>query len=691
MDDPTRLRRKDTTKGPPLRILSLDGGGVRGYSMLIILQELMHRTFVEIEGRAPKRHEIPKPADHFDLIAGTGTGGLIALMLGRLRLDIDTCKDLYVRLTRRVFETDKTFAGIPYKSTLFKASKLEEAIREVVREHTISEYEGNDVVSTPMTPDSPQSQMSGGQDFIPSRTTSQNSRYSQMGMSPVSAPRNYGSLKWGNANALLYDARENRTKTAVTAMFAGKRSSGSSVMLRSYDSRKEPASDVNCSIWQAGRATSATGLAFKPIQIGQSVYHDEGSGKFNPAPQVLDEAVINEWPGREVGVFVSIGTGKRPSGTSEKQSEWWEGFMGGTIGNFAEARRRLISKIEGCETTHEYMMHEHLGARQVNPENYYRLNVEVGVGEFGMNEWDRLSDISTNTRMYLGKSDVQSINLNASARLARVHFAKKRLERTARSQAQGGRLSWQNGNDALSTPNPQQMPLPSNPMAVELPGSEPYFSPQSVPRRSYDHRPSVADMKYTVVTSDEFPQPVNGSPRPDDSNTATTPTQLSYSQSHNGHHNNNNYAQNNNGFHGRSVSAATSTYSHHLNSPTYPPPRHSADSYSPPPSAPLSAPPPPPVASGYPTGPPPLPPKTPLPYPDDEMSPVSAVTQPSPRLGSGGPATFMNMGDLRRNLPYPVGPGVDQDGYGAYGSVAGADDGAPPPSVNMRSKPTISR
>jgi hypothetical protein len=78
------IRRKDTTKGPPLRILSLDGGGVRGYSMLIILQELMHRTFVEINGRAPKRHELPKPCEHFDLIVGTGTGGLILNSLTRL-------------------------------------------------------------------------------------------------------------------------------------------------------------------------------------------------------------------------------------------------------------------------------------------------------------------------------------------------------------------------------------------------------------------------------------------------------------------------------------------------------------------------------------------------------------------------------------------------------------------------------
>ena len=99
-------------------------------------------------------------------------------------------------------------------------------------------------------------------------------------------------------------------------------------------------------IWQAGRATSATGLAFKPIQIGQSVFIDEGNGKFNPAPQALDEAVLSEWPGREVGVFVSIGTGKRPPGTGNQQHMWWEGFASGAIGDFAEAKRRLIMKIE---------------------------------------------------------------------------------------------------------------------------------------------------------------------------------------------------------------------------------------------------------------------------------------------------------------------------------------------------------
>jgi hypothetical protein len=175
----------------------------------------MHRTFVEIEGRAPKRHEIPKPCDHFDLIAGTGTGGLIAIMLGRLRLDVDTCKDVYVRMTKRVFETDKTFAGIPYRSTLFKASKLEEAIMECVREHTIYDDEGNDSHDAMSSSADVRMPMSPGSAISHSmhRSPSTASRYSQIGAPPINM--RIAALKWGNPNAKLYDTREERTKTSV--------------------------------------------------------------------------------------------------------------------------------------------------------------------------------------------------------------------------------------------------------------------------------------------------------------------------------------------------------------------------------------------------------------------------------------------------------------------------------------------
>lgn len=611
------VRRKDTTKGPPLRILSLDGGGVRGYSMLIILQELMHRTFVETEGRAPKRHEVPKPCEHFDLIVGTGTGGLIAIMLGRLRMDVETCKDVYVRMTRRVFETDKTFAGIPYRSTLFKASKLEEAIMQCVREHTIYDDEGNDNHDGQTAPPTP---MTPGSAMPPSgrmhRSASNASNYSQIGMTPVNM--RIAAMKWGNPHALLYDNREERTKTAVAAVYKGTKKSGhGQVLLRSYDSRKEPPIEPNATIWQAGRATCATALAFKPIQVGQSVFLDEGTGKYNPAPMALDEAVCNEWPGRDVGVFISIGTGKRPEGTNNQQHLWWEGFVSGGIGDFAEARRKLIQKIEDCERTHKEMK-DQLAKRHVNPENYYRLNVNVGVGEFGMNEWNALAEISTNTRMYLADKAVQGMTLDSAAKIARIHFAKVRWERAAK-----GESPFSAGAQAPNKPVPS-VPDPA-PMAVELPAEEitpEYYShihPAFRPPPADQRRPSDND-KFLVVSSDEYPPSATSSGfndlPPRHSGELVSPGRRSDEQFSAGN---------------RPVSMMSSDYAPSWddrlsNAPPRPPKTPLQDGYGPPP----------PLSAGSCSSPPPgssfsrPPPGAPLPYPDTDGPPpiVNKATKP---------------------------------------------------------------
>ncbi|TRX95158.1 hypothetical protein FHL15_003850 [Xylaria flabelliformis] len=485
MDSDATLRRKDTTKGPPLRILSLDGGGVRGYSMLIILQELMHRTYVEIEGKAPRRDQIPKPCDHFDLIVGTGTGGLIAIMLGRLRLDLEQCKELYVEMTRMVFETDKTIAGIPYRSTLFKASLLEHAIKEAVRMHTVSDNEGNDgATPTPVNPLSSFSRSSAG---VPRRHQSNASTVSFSNRSPTQG-RSVFRGGSGDPEARLYDSRENRTKTAVTAIYKGTSRGGEPAILRSYDSRKEPAPEYDCKIWEAGRATSAIGLAFKPIKIGQSVFHDDGAGTFNPSPYALDEATVNEWPGREVGVFVSVGTGKRPKSSDQHQHVWYEGFMG----DYADARRKLIAKIEGCEVIHERMKKELLMKRSVNIENYYRFNVEIGVGEFAMNEWHRLGEISTGTRRYLSRDAEQRMVQGSSTKLAKIHRAKQRFDRLG------------NAPNIVATPASGLGSIEA-PLAVELPGD----MPSSFPPRNM--RPP-SQQSYESG-NDHLPVPSTPSPR----------------------------------------------------------------------------------------------------------------------------------------------------------------------------------
>lgn len=61
---------KPCAEKPWLRLLSFDGGGVRGLSSLLVLQHLMET----LNPDAP-----PKPCDFFHLIGGTSTGGQVIL------------------------------------------------------------------------------------------------------------------------------------------------------------------------------------------------------------------------------------------------------------------------------------------------------------------------------------------------------------------------------------------------------------------------------------------------------------------------------------------------------------------------------------------------------------------------------------------------------------------------------------
>ena len=109
-----------------LCLLSLDGGGVRGLSSLAILKRLMEI----INPDAP-----PKPCEYFDMIGGTSTGGLIAIMLGRLEMNIDECIDAYVALFDQVFQ--KKWHRVTINGHVqgrFDTEELERSIREIVKQ-----------------------------------------------------------------------------------------------------------------------------------------------------------------------------------------------------------------------------------------------------------------------------------------------------------------------------------------------------------------------------------------------------------------------------------------------------------------------------------------------------------------------------------------------------------------------------
>jgi len=86
-----------------LSLLVIDGGGVKGLSALYLLEQLMSLVNAEAKNESPL-----KPCEYFDMIGGTSTGGIIAVMLGRLRMSVRDCIDAYLRMSDSVFKKDIT-------------------------------------------------------------------------------------------------------------------------------------------------------------------------------------------------------------------------------------------------------------------------------------------------------------------------------------------------------------------------------------------------------------------------------------------------------------------------------------------------------------------------------------------------------------------------------------------------------
>ncbi|CAI7784413.1 unnamed protein product [Closterium sp. NIES-54] len=88
-----------------VRVLVMDGGGMRGMAMVQMLRQ--------IEGRTGRRvHEL------FDLVCGTSTGGMLAAELGIKRLTLDQCDDVYRRLGKLVFSNVEAMESASWRDKL---------------------------------------------------------------------------------------------------------------------------------------------------------------------------------------------------------------------------------------------------------------------------------------------------------------------------------------------------------------------------------------------------------------------------------------------------------------------------------------------------------------------------------------------------------------------------------------------
>lgn len=121
----------------------IDGGGIRGYSSLLILKAIFKEVAIW-ERKLAGSIEEPKsgaqtfdedkllPCHYFDFMYGTSTGGLIATMLGRLRMTIPQCLEVYRDVGQQLFGKRRSVVPL---ATKYHHKPLEFAVRDIVASH----------------------------------------------------------------------------------------------------------------------------------------------------------------------------------------------------------------------------------------------------------------------------------------------------------------------------------------------------------------------------------------------------------------------------------------------------------------------------------------------------------------------------------------------------------------------------
>jgi patatin-like phospholipase/acyl hydrolase len=124
--------------------ITTDGGGIRGYASLIILQRLMHeiaeceKRLVDEEGPVPDSERMTfnedelLPCHYFDYMYGTSTGGLISVMLARLRMTIPQCLEIYRQVGNDLFGHRRNTLPL---ATKYHHKPLEKAVRTIVSQY----------------------------------------------------------------------------------------------------------------------------------------------------------------------------------------------------------------------------------------------------------------------------------------------------------------------------------------------------------------------------------------------------------------------------------------------------------------------------------------------------------------------------------------------------------------------------
>lgn len=405
-------------------ILTLDGGGIRGYSSLLILQALMGRIaqWERTLGGPSQNEDQLLPCHYFDYIYGTSTGGLIGTMLGRLRMSVPQCMEIYREVGERLFGRRRGYVPL---MTKYHHGPLISAVKEIIQAHC-KQHPGLDECD--------------GEDWHP----------------------------WHLAIDNRADVNLSHMCNSICLAAVPNGRIDEAFMLRTYDHRyvdvpnwitpyNEGATKLK--IWQVTRATTAAPFYFDQLDASLEgepwSFKDGGIRENNPSGAAWSEFVSMYGEHKDPALLLSIGTG-RPDMNKDGFANAWPGPFGNAkwmkklAEKFAVIKNVLIKYTDG-EEKHKDMIATARGEYTW----YKRLNVSTGLERMPLDDWRRgpwtdpktgitttvkggatLSQMETATAEYLDRNINMAFDTYAPPRVMLDQTAEKLVrQRRARAAA----------------------------------------------------------------------------------------------------------------------------------------------------------------------------------------------------------------------------------------------------------------
>jgi len=262
-----------------VRILCLDGGGTRGVITIQVLKELQSRCF---GGREP--HQV------FDLIVGTSTGAILAVLLGAKQCSLVDAERLYDQLITSIFVKEGLASSTT--SLVLKRAKYEERHIEAVLANLL-----------------------GDDDLLDTQPTAPH-------VACLAACLSVDPAQLCVLRSYEYPPPARTLRQRMDGLF--ETTQGKVVPPARRASRY--AGSCRVSLRDALRAATAAPMYFTPLALRDQLVCDGALIANNPSAVAYHEALAL-FPGRQVDVLVSVGTGEAAPEPTPRLALTWEDIV----------------------------------------------------------------------------------------------------------------------------------------------------------------------------------------------------------------------------------------------------------------------------------------------------------------------------------------------------------------------------